>query len=165
VGFGGAAVRDPAECPGECEHVIRYSLDPRFDEDERRLVVDAMRIWEQGTEGRACFEEGGQELVIEKLDRSDQLQPWDPDWPRHVALTKGGRIWIVAPRVGDPGEFRALLVHELGHHLGIGHIENATMTYMHSTINDTPMELRRHPRLPERDARAFCAVHRCTCSM
>jgi hypothetical protein len=36
---------------------------------------------------------------------------------------------------------------------------------MHSTINDTPVDLWRHPRLPERDGRAFCEVHRCTCAM
>jgi hypothetical protein len=103
--------------------------------------------------------------VIEKLDRSDQLQPWDPDWPQNVALTKGGRIWIVAARIDDPGEYRGLIVHELGHHLGIGHIEDTSLTYMHSTINDTPVDLWRNPRLPERDARAFCEVHRCTCSL
>ena len=55
-----------------------------------------------------------------------------------MALTKGGRIWVVAARIDDPGEYRALIVHELGHHLGIGHIEDTALTYMHSTINDTP---------------------------
>jgi hypothetical protein len=81
-----------------------------------------------------------------------------------VALTKGGRIWIVAARIDDPGEYRALVVHELGHHLGIGHIEDTTLTYMHSTINDTPQELWTTARLPERDGRAFCEVRRCACT-
>jgi hypothetical protein len=117
-----------------------------------------------GSGGRVCFAPGGRDLVIDKLERSDELQPWDPDWQRHVALTKGGRIWIVATRVDDPGEYRALVVHELGHHLGIGHIEDTPATYMHSTINDTPPELWLHASLPKRDGRAFCEVRRCTCS-
>jgi hypothetical protein len=158
------AVRDPRACAGECPRPIAYTLDPHFDADECGVIGEAMRVWERGTAGRVCFTPGGQDLVIEKLDRSDQLEPWDPDWPRHVALTKGGRIWIVAARIEDIGEYRALIVHELGHHLGIGHIEDTPVTYMHTTINDTPMDLWRNARLPERDARAFCQVHRCTCS-
>ena len=79
-------------------------------------------------------------------------------------LVLGLAIWIVAARIDDPGEYRALVVHELGHHLGIGHIEDTPMTYMHSTINDTPQALWTNARLPTRDARAFCEVHRCTCA-
>jgi hypothetical protein len=139
-------------------------LDSRFNCDERALIEEAMRVWERGTSGRVCFAPGGVDLVIEKLERADELQPWDPDWKHHVALTKGSRIWIVAPRIDDPGEYRGLVVHELGHHLGIGHIEDTSATYMHSTINDTPLDLWKEARLPERDARAFCDVHRCTCA-
>jgi hypothetical protein len=158
------AVRDPDLCPGECDKPITYSLDPQFHEDERTFIEEGMRVWEYGSRGRVCFVPGGRDLVIEKLDRADELQAWDPEWARHVGLTKGGRIWIVATRVDDPGEYRALIVHELGHHLGIGHIEDTPATYMHSTINDTPQDLWTHARLPKRDARAFCEVHRCTCA-
>lgn len=165
VGAGSSdAVRDPRVCPGACERSIAYTLDPQFNADERVLIDQAMQVWERGTGGRVCFRAGGRDLVIEKLDRADELQPWDPDWPHHVALTKSGRIWIVATRIDDPGEYRALVVHELGHELGIGHIEDTELTYMHSTINDTPEVLWKHARLPKRDARAFCQVHRCTCS-
>ncbi len=165
LGTGAAdAVRDPDVCPGECDKPITYSLDPQFNRDERALIEEGMRVWERGSGGRVCFAPGGRDLVIDKLDRSDELEPWDPDWQRHVALTKGGRIWIVATRIDDPGEYRALIVHELGHHLGIGHIEDTPATYMHSTINDTPVELWAHASLPRRDGRAFCEVRRCTCS-
>jgi hypothetical protein len=139
-------------------------LDPQFNQSERGLIEEGMRVWEHGSGGRVCFALGGQDLIFQKLDRPDELEPWDPEWRRHVALTKAGRIWIVATRIDDPGEYRALVVHELGHHLGIGHIEDTTLTYMHSTINDTPLELCAHARLPKRDARAFCEVHRCTCA-
>jgi hypothetical protein len=167
---GGTAesVRDPGACPGRCERSIVYTLDARFDTGERGVIGEAMRVWENGTSGRVCFlagGHGGEDLVVEKLDRSEQLRPWDPDWSQHVALTKDDHIWIVAPRIDDADEYRALVVHELGHHLGIGHIEDAAATYMHSMINDTPVELRLHARLPERDARAFCQVVRCTCSL
>jgi len=159
----GESVRDPGACAGACLRPIAFSLDKGFNASERVVIEEAMRVWEHGTGGRVCFAPGGRDLVIEKLDRPDQLQPWDPDWPRHVALTKGGRIWIVAARIDDPGEYRALVVHELGHHLGIGHIEDTAMTYMHSTINDTPRDLWKTAQLPDRDAHAFCAVQQCTC--
>lgn len=161
----GDAVRDPAACLGACQARVRFVLDPRFSEAERGYIEDAMEVWERGTGGRVCFTPGGDDLVIERLDRSEELKAWDPDWPRHVALTKSGRIWIVAPRIEDAGEYRALAVHELGHHLGIGHIEDTALTYMHATINDTPVELWRHASLPDRDGRAYCEVHRCSCGM
>jgi hypothetical protein len=143
---------------------VAYTLDPQFSDDERTLVEQAMRVWEVGTGGRVRYVPGGRDLVIEKVDRPEQLQPWDPDWTRHVALSKANRIWIVASTVDDPGAYRGLVVHELGHHLGIGHIEDTPATYMHSTINDTPVDLLKHARLPDRDGRAFCQVHRCTCA-
>jgi hypothetical protein len=158
------AVRDPGVCPGECDEPITYTLDAHFTDEERAYIEDGMRVWERGTAGRVCFAAGGSNLFIEKVERSEDLEPWDPDWRRHVALTKGGRIWIVASRIDDPGEYRALVVHELGHHLGIGHIEDTAATYMHSTINDTPHELWENASLPNRDGRAFCEVHRCTCA-
>jgi hypothetical protein len=161
----GESVRDPGACAGRCARPIGYSLDARFPADERESIEEAMRVWEEGTSGRVRFVPGGRDLTIERLDRSDQLAPWDPDWQGHVALTEGGRIWIVAARVPDRGEFRALVVHELGHHLGLGHIEDASATYMHSMITDTPEDLRQNPRLPVRDARAFCEVARCTCAL
>lgn len=158
------SVHNPDMCPGKCDTPITYSLDPQFNEDERALIEEAMSVWEHGTGGRVCFAPGGRDLIMDKLGRADELEPWDPEWRHHVALTKGARIWIVATRIEDPGEYRALVVHELGHHLGIGHIEDTAATYMHSTINDTPPELWMQLDLPKRDARAFCDVHRCTCA-
>jgi hypothetical protein len=161
----GETVYDPGACDGRCEHPIAYTLDPQFNADERRVIDEAMRVWERGSGARVCFAPGGDDLVIEKLDRSEQLRAFDPDWPQHVALTRGGRIWIVAARIDDEGEYRGLIVHELGHYLGIGHIEDTAQTYMHSTINDTPVDLWKHARLPPRDGRAFCEVRRCTCAL
>jgi hypothetical protein len=157
------AVHDPDVCPGKCDKPITYSLDPQFDAQERALIEDGMRVWERGSGERVCFAPGGRDLVIDKLARADDLAAWDPEWRHHIGLTKGGHIWIVATRIDDPGEYRALVVHELGHHLGIGHIEDTALTYMHSTINDTPPELCNSGNLPKRDARAFCEVHRCMC--
>jgi hypothetical protein len=165
VGAGAPeAVSDPRECPGRAEVNVAYTIDPQFSDEEQALIAEAMRVWEEGTGGRVRFAPGGRDLVLEKLERAAELQPWDSEWTNHVALTKGGRIWIVASLVPDPGEYRALVVHELGHHLGIGHIEDTPATYMHSTINDTPTELWKHALLTARDAAAFCEAHRCTCT-
>jgi len=159
------AIHDPDECPGVCANPIDYTIDPGFDAGEQALIEQAMHSWERGTGGRVCFEAGGQDLVVSKLDRAEQLQPWDPDWAKHVALTEGGHIWLVETSVSDPGAFRALVMHEVGHYLGLGHVEDTPFTYMHSSIADTPEELRRHGRLPERDAHDFCVANRCTCAL
>lgn len=159
------AVTDPDECPGVCAHPVDYTIDPGFDADEQALIEQAMRAWERGTGGRVCFEPGGQDLFVAKLDSPEQLQPWDADWSKHVALCEGDHIWLVETSVSDPGAFRALVIHEVGHYLGLGHVEDTPLTYMHSSIADTPEELRKRARLPERDARDFCAVHRCTCAL
>lgn len=161
---GPRTVDDPSRCPGACESPIRYRLDPSFDDDERTLIVQAMGVWEAGTRGRACFAPGGSDLYIERVESAEALKPMDGDWARHVALTKGNHVWIVEAAVPDPGAFRALVVHEVGHYLGLGHVEDTPLTYMHSAIADTPEELRDDPALPERDRRDFCAEHGCTCA-
>lgn len=168
LGFAGPTaspepVDDPSQCPGACEAPVRYEIDPTFDPDERALILQAMHLWERGTRGRVCFSPGGGDLVVVRLERAEALQPMDPDWARHVALTKGNHVWIVEASVPEAGGFRALVAHEIGHYLGLGHVEDTPLTFMHSAIGDTPEELRENPSLPERDCRDFCAAHTCTC--
>ena len=154
---------DPAECSAPCERHVAYTIDSSFDAGERGLIEDAMRAWEQGTGGRVCFSPGGKDLLIAKADRAEYLAPVDAEWSRHVAYTKGSHIWFVRSAVTDPGMFRTLGIHELGHHLGLGHSEDVLLTYMHRTLDDAPLELRENALLPEHDRRAYCAKHRCTC--
>jgi hypothetical protein len=157
-------VADPSDCPGACAQPVRYKVDPAFDAEERALIVQALDVWQRGTGGRACFVPGGEDLFVERLERAQELEPWDPDWARHVALAKGGHVWIVNAAVPEAGAFRALVVHEIGHTLGLGHVEDTPLTYMHSAIGDTPAELRDTARLPERDRLDYCAEHVCTCA-
>jgi hypothetical protein len=159
----GETVSDANACPAPCENAVAYNLDPSFNADEQQLIAEGARVWEAGTGGRVCFVEGGDDLTFIRLERQSDLEPYDPDWPRHVALNKGNRIWIVAAEVDDPGEYRALVIHEIGHYLGLGHIEDTAATYMHGTINDTPRSMWKHASLPERDRRAYCTAHKCVC--
>jgi hypothetical protein len=144
---------------------VRYTLDAAFDADDRSLIEQAMRVWERGTGGRVCFSPGGRDLVVEEVERAEDLGPWDPDWARHVAFTKGGHVWIVHTSVSDPDKLRALGVHEIGHYLGLTHVDDTAFTFMHRSIDDIPEGLREHARLPERDRLDFCKAHSCTCAL
>jgi hypothetical protein len=157
-------VDDPAQCPGACARPIGYTLDEAFDDDDRTLIEQAMRVWERGTGGRVCFSPGGRDLVFEEVERAEDLQPWDPEWRQHVAFTKSGHVRIVHTSVCEPDRFRALVVHEIGHHLGLEHVDDTALTFMHRSINDIPEGLREYARLPERDRLDFCKAHRCTCA-
>jgi hypothetical protein len=143
---------------------VGYAVDPSFNEDEQQIIDEGVRVWQAGSGGRACFtKNGGADLMIMRLEHQSELEPYDADWQKHVALNKGGRIWIVAPEIDDAGEYRALVIHEVGHFLGLGHIEDTPATYMHTTINDTPRPMWKHAALPDRDRRAYCTAHRCIC--
>lgn len=159
----GAKVPDGTMCPGACEAPIGYTVDPRFGDDERRILADAARAWERASGGRVCFYEGGRDLELIRAADSRDLEPEDPDWAKHVALCKAGRIWIVAPRVDDRDEYLALAIHELGHFLGLSHIEDTPATFMHSTISDTPSSLREGGEIPARDRQELCKVRGCVC--
>ena len=160
----GPTVDDGTQCPGACETRVHYSVDSSFDQDEQETIAEAARVWERGTGGRVCFSRDGNDLRFIRLEQQRELEPFDDEWQNHVALNKGGRIWIVSSKIDDRGEYLALVIHEIGHHLGLGHIEDTRSTYMHGTINDTPRSLWRHPGLPERDRREFCSVRGCVCA-
>jgi hypothetical protein len=160
----GPKVPDAAECPGRCDTRIGYDVDPAFSEAERAILSEGMAAWEQGSGGRVCFQPGGHDVEFIRLEHQADLAPQDTDWAHHVALTKGNRIWLVPSKVDERGEYVALVIHELGHRLGLPHIEDSRDTYMHSTINDTPRELWQKAEIPARDRREFCAVRMCACA-
>lgn len=157
-------VDDPGECPGACTRAVGYTLDTALDTDDRGLIEQAMHVWERGTGGRVCFTPGGYDLVVEEVERAEDLSRWDPEWPHHVGFNKGSHVWIVHTSVSDPDKLRALAVHEIGHYLGLTHADDTALTFMHRSIDDIPQGLREHARLPERDRLDFCKAQRCTCA-
>jgi hypothetical protein len=160
----GPSVSDATACPGACEVHVGYEVDPAFSEQEQQHIADAAAVWERGSGGRVCFQKGGHDLRFIRLEHQRDLSPFDDEWQNHVALNKSGRIWIVPSKVDEPGEYVALVIHEIGHHLGLNHIEDTSATYMHSTINDTPRFLWKRPSLPERDRAEYCSVRGCICA-
>jgi hypothetical protein len=155
-------------CPGRCDAKVHYVVDDEFNDDEQEVIAEAAAAWERGSGGRVCFSRTSAketaDLQFIRLAQQSDLEPQDPEWRHHVALCKGSKIWIVPSKIDERGEYVALVIHEIGHHLGLPHIEDAKDTYMHSTINDTPRELWTTPQIPERDRHEYCAVRSCFCA-
>jgi hypothetical protein len=160
----GSRVADGTECPRTCDTSIGYKLDARFDADERDVIAEAARAWERGSGGRVCFHAGGQDVEFIRVATQEDLRTVDSDWSRHVALTKGKKIWIVPSKIEDRGEYVALAIHELGHFLGLSHVEDTRETFMHQVIDDTPDDLRKNPQIPPRDRRDLCRARGCVCA-
>jgi hypothetical protein len=152
-------VSDGLRCPATCEQTTRYRLDPAFTNEENDAIHEAMGLWTAATGGRACFRAGGTDLIVVRATKRLDLRPYDDGWHGHSGLYRQGTIWLVVPEL-TRGELVDVTAHEIGHHLGLGHVTDTSDTIMH------PRDGRRKPGelLPARDRAAYCLLHTCVCS-
>jgi hypothetical protein len=151
-------VPDGSICPTSCNTTTRYRLDPAFTDDESNSIREAMRLWYSASGGRACFSEGGSDLILVRVTDRLELRPFADGWHSYAGLYRLGTIWIVVSDL-TPRAMVDVAAHEIGHHLGIDHVVDTEETIMHPTKGGR----REDATLSERDRTAYCAAHACVC--
>lgn len=107
--------------------IVEYRFDRSVEGDHRELFRDAMRVWAEGT-GVVSFVESpvsvlGDAAWLLGIDRSLLIRQ-DPELPMFARTTVGWgprRTLVFNPSKDDPSWWRADLLHELGHVLGLTH--------------------------------------------
>lgn len=152
-------VPDGALCPGHCEKPVKFRIDPAFNGAEADAIREAMGGWASATGGRACFREGGTDLIVVRAATRLDLRPFDDGWHGHAGLYRQGIAWIVADEL-TRDQVVDVAAHEIGHHLGLGHVTDTRTTIMH------PTDGARAPtgQLAARDREEYCTVHGCSCT-
>lgn len=138
-----------------CKLTMSWTADQTFHPDERRAIETAMDIWTAGTEGRACFYEGGQDIRFIRVQQQRDLCPFDPGCMNHVGLHTAGRIWLVVGEMLSERYMVATTVHEIGHAMSLSHQESGCMTRV---INEGCIGA---GRLSPADLRTFCEKWGC----
>jgi hypothetical protein len=123
----GAQAKDPFArglWPGG---VVAYRFDPRVEGRYRDLVRDAMRVWADGSGAVTFVERPVAALDVAAwwlgLDRSLVIRR-DPGLSVFANTTMGSglrRSLAFNPSKDDPAWWKANLIHELGHVLGLTH--------------------------------------------
>jgi hypothetical protein len=100
-----------------------------------------------------CFHATAQEIPC-GTDRGPKVLGFVSP-PGGVNADEPMRIGFVWDRVGDKDKFQGVALHELGHVLGIGHLENKPKSVMYPAYNNSKQCLRKD------DLDAFCKVQDC----
>jgi hypothetical protein len=162
------------------EHLTKYVyIDPKFSPEETVYIIEALQEWDCSTKHIVRFlqvsDEKNSTLLIKSADGKNPLiinadkqlntnkeliadnTNSDKDTQyRAVGLHIGGpaTIFIVSERIDDPYETRSIMLHEIGHDLGLKHIRDPNSVMF---INRT----RGSDHITKLDLNAFCELHDC----
>lgn len=147
--------------------VHQYYLDSSV-KDYDNVIVQAMTAWATGTGGRVKWERvyNPTNLAILTFEAfgDDDLESVDA---KNDALTLGlfnpgtNEIRIATRRIKSGRMFRAVLVHELGHALGLIHNNHSVLTWMRPSVEQIPEELVNTPFIPAPDIQAYWRLDNC----
>lgn len=165
-------VQPVAEVPSDAgtgQHTyIQFHGDTSFTKEERKEIELAMDTWAGVTSGLVGFTvawdvdwQSTASIVEHENDslisRVDPSNPYFQDGAIGRVAEIGGRpahVWIVADRCNQLGVFRQVVIHELGHILGMLHTKDPDSIMYPSTSQ-------KQTCLNKADMEEYCRVNRC----
>lgn len=124
---------------------------------ELKSIIAALKVWTYGTGGRLHWVS----VTDENLERALILEKIEPNVLGYHAK-RGNLISLMPSRSANEKVFAGVVIHEVGHALGLAHNDKNTMTFMHANMGDVPPSLLEHPQLPEADIEAYWAMDKCS---
>jgi matrixin len=164
------------------ENLTKYVyIDSKFSPAETAYIIEALQEWDCSTKHIVRFlqvsnekdatllikvAEGKDKLIQDadgRVNTNKDLIADDPSRDKYTKLSAVGLhidnasqplILIVSDRLDDPYETRSIMLHEIGHDLGLKHIRdtNSVMFINRSQGSD---------HLTKLDLDAFCSLHDC----
>jgi hypothetical protein len=163
----------------ETTHIHRtIYIDRRFNIEEARIIQEAAIRWTEATNHIAEVDTVIMPAPIEETDHSLSIIILDvsPDFPSVIAMDAADHtltvgiytsleleyptILIVTDRLLDSSTFQKVVMHEIGHSLGLQHLEGKENLY---TLM-YPMTTWMADGVTPKDLVLFCKVYHCDAS-
>jgi hypothetical protein len=160
------------------ESRFRLSIDSTFTAQEECLTREAARRWEVATSGAVdiTFWHGvsttpgewdiSNHTAFRGFDSDARKGGRDPEALGFTELIPGGPMWVYVDRIWSvypdryAEAFLYVQIHELGHHMGVGH--DRAHTIMAGSDLPWSWDDRGEPCITQADVDAFCKLYGCS---
>lgn len=152
----GAAAPESARCAA----VKVYSVDPRFSPDQRELASRAVAEWDEVTSPGLCLRVGlGGVRIVPVVDEAEMgaidFAAKVPEGTRAIGWWDGRDVRVSLARIQDRRVVYSVILHEVGHSLGLPHYFGDGLSYMRPSVGPAWTY-----QVPPADARHFRSTHR-----
>lgn len=136
-----------------------YSVDPDFSPDEQSLASKAVTEWDEVTSPRICLRVSSAGTRIRPVVDESEMSAMDaaakiPDGARVIGWWDGKNIKVALPRIHDRRVVYSVVLHEVGHSLGLPHYFGEGASHMRPSVGPAW-----DWKVPDADSNHFRTVH------